>query len=267
MTPQQLLEHIDSGQPWDCPKGGVAGGDLAAGYRLGLAVRALRLARGELPRGYKIGFTNRTIWERYQVFAPIWGTVYDSTLRYCDGHGVLDLTPTCLPRIEPECVFGLRATPAPNATLDDLFDAIAWMAPGFEIVQSHLDWKMTVDDGAAESGLHGRLLVGRQIPLRQVAASAAELDALLAASTVQLFHGDDLKDEGRGSNVLDSPLRALQHFLAELRECPGAAELLPGEVVTTGTWTDAWAVQPGEHWRAQFSGPLGQHGPLKVDFR
>ena len=100
-----------------------------------------------------------------------------------------------------------------------------------------------------------------------MAASAAELDALLAESTVKLLHDNTLKDEGRGSNVLDSPLRALRHFLAEMRECPGAAELLPGEVVTTGTWTDAYAVQPGEHWQAQFSGPLGQHGPLKVDFR
>jgi 2-oxo-3-hexenedioate decarboxylase len=264
MTPQALLQHIDSGQPWSISKGQVAGADLAAAYQLALHVRALRLARGELPRGYKIGFTNRTIWERYQVFAPIWGTVYDTTLRYCDGHGVLDLNACCQPRIEPECVFGLRATPAPNASLDDMFDAIAWVAPGFEVVQSHLDWQMTVADGAAESGLHARLLVGRQLPVRSVAANAQELDDLLANCTVQLCHGDEVKDEGRGSNVLDSPLRALQHFLAEMRECPGAAELLPGEVVTTGTWTDAWPVLSGQHWGAAFRGPLGR---LRVDFR
>ena len=264
MIPQALLQHIDSGQPWPVPKGRVAGNDLAAAYQLALRVRALRLARGELPRGYKIGFTNRTIWERYQVFAPIWGTVYDTTLRYCDGHGVLDLSACCQPRIEPECVFGLRATPAPGASLDELFDAIGWVAPGFEVVQSHLDWKMTVADGAAESGLHARLLVGRQLPVRSLAANAQELDDLLANATVQLSHGDEVKDEGRGSNVLGSPLRALRHFLAEMRECPGAAELLPGEVVTTGTWTDAWPVQPGQHWSAAFSGPLGR---LRVDFR
>lgn len=42
------------------------------------------------------------------------------------------------PWTEPETVFGLRSTPPADASIDALFDAIAWVAPGFEIVQSHL---------------------------------------------------------------------------------------------------------------------------------
>jgi 2-oxo-3-hexenedioate decarboxylase len=37
-------------------------------------------ARGEKRLGRKIGFTNRTIWEQYKVYEPIWGYVYDSTV-------------------------------------------------------------------------------------------------------------------------------------------------------------------------------------------
>ena len=70
-------------------------------------------------------------------------------------------------------------------------------------------------------------------------------------------------DEGTGANVLDGPLHALAHFLAALRDCPGAPDLLPGDVVTTGTWTDAWPVHRGEHWRAAFDPPLV---PLAVRF-
>ena len=44
-------------------------------------LRRLRIARGEKPLGYKIGFTNRSIWERYGVHQPIWGPVWDSTTR------------------------------------------------------------------------------------------------------------------------------------------------------------------------------------------
>ena len=33
-------------------------------------------------------------------------------------------------------------------------------------------------------------------------------------------------------------------------------DLQPGDVVTTGTWTDAFAIASGEHWQAQFSAPL-----------
>jgi 2-oxo-3-hexenedioate decarboxylase len=49
----------------------------------------------------------------------------------------------------------------------------------------------------------------------------------------------------------------LHHFLKELRQCPGAVDLQAGDVVTTGTWTDAWPLQVGEHWRAEFSASLG----------
>ncbi len=133
-----LLTHIDSGQLWPAGAGGDPALDVAGAYQRALEVRKLREARGEQPRGYKVGFTNRTIWPLYNVFAPIWGTVWDTTLSFCEGEGTVSLARTCQPRLEPEIVFGMRATPARGATLDQLFDAIEWMAPGFEIVQHQL---------------------------------------------------------------------------------------------------------------------------------
>ena len=258
MTPDALLDHLDHGRLWPHSPGEVGGADLAAAYRQALEVRRLRIARGERPAGYKIGFTNRTIWDRYQVYAPIWGTVWDTTLRLCDGNGELSIANTCQPRLEPEAVFGMKATPKAGAHLDDLFDAIDWVAPGFEVVQSHLpEWKFTASDTVADSGLHARLLVGARVPVRQLAPTAAALDRLLAEAQVELRKGDGVVERGNGANVLDSPLRALLHFLIELRQCPGASDLQAGDVVTTGTWTDAWAVRPGETWTASFTAPLG----------
>jgi 2-keto-4-pentenoate hydratase len=144
MTPQTLLSHLDSGQLWPVTDGAGPGLDVAAAYQRALEVRQLRIARGELPRGYKIGFTNRGIWPLYNVFAPIWGTVWDTTLAFCDRQGELSLARTCQPRLEPEVVFGLRAEPPPHCSLQQLYDSIEWLAPGFEIVQSHrADWKFT----------------------------------------------------------------------------------------------------------------------------
>ena len=37
-------------------------------------------SKGWKPVGSKIGFTNRTLWDRYGVHEPMWGTVYDRTL-------------------------------------------------------------------------------------------------------------------------------------------------------------------------------------------
>ena len=258
MSPESLLEYTDRAQLWPADRPHPICPDVAAAYRNALAVRSLRIARGERPRGYKIGFTNRTIWQRYDVFAPIWGTVYDSTLSFCDGAGELSLAGICQPRLEPECVFGMAATPPPDASENDLFACIDWLAPGFEIVQSHCaDWKFAAADTVADGGLHARLLVGAKKPIREVADNAQALNRSLASATVKLMRNADVVDEGIGANVLDGPLFALHHFLRELRACPGATDLRPGDVITTGTWTDAWPLSIGQTWRAEFTTPLG----------
>ena len=257
MTPQTILAHHDSGQLWTQALSSAVEFDVAAAYQRSLAVRSLRIARGEVPCGFKIGFTNRKIWPIYQVYAPIWGSVYDTTLTWCDAQGVVSLANCCQPRIEPEVVFGMKSTPRANATLDELFNAIEWVAPGFEIVQSHLpDWKFKAADTVADGALHARLLVGRKVAVTQIADSATKLSEVLAAAKVTLKKGDRIIDTGCGANVLGSPLQALHYFLAELRQCPAAPDLMAGHLVTTGTLTDAWPVQSGEQWMGEFDAPL-----------
>jgi 2-oxo-3-hexenedioate decarboxylase len=261
MTPEELLRHYDEASLWSAG----CGLGVNEAYERALSVRELRINRGEQPRGYKIGFTNRTIWSRYGVYAPIWGTVWNTTLAFCEGEGMVDLAGTSQPRLEPECAFGLRATPPARATLDDLRNCIDWVAPGFEIVQSHLaDWKFTAADTAADGALHARLLVGPRIAADTLPRDAAAFEAQLATARITLRRGEEKVDEGVGANVLDGPLHALLHFLQALRDCPGATDLQPGDVVTTGTWTDAWPVRAGESWRAEFAGALA---PLAVHFR
>jgi 2-oxo-3-hexenedioate decarboxylase len=260
LTPERILDHWDSGEPWP----GGCGLSLAAAYERALTVRQLRIARGEQPRGYKVGFTNRNLWPRYQVFAPIWGTVWDTTLAFCDGEGTLSLAGTCQPRLEPETVFGMAATPPANASLDELHACVEWVAPGFELVQSHQPgWVFTAADTVADCGLHARLLVGARVPVAQVAGSASAFEERLARAEVVLEEGGRAVERGKGANVLDGPLHALHYFLQALRDCPGATDLQPGDVVTTGTWTDAWPVAPGQQWTARFEAPLS---PLRVNF-
>ncbi|MBV8793837.1 MAG: hydratase, partial [Hyphomicrobiales bacterium] len=87
---------------------------LDRAYRVTAEVRAKREARGERAIGRKIGFTNRTIWAEYGVYAPIWGYVYDRTVRDLTSEPLeVSLNGLAEPRIEPEIVFGLGAPPAP----------------------------------------------------------------------------------------------------------------------------------------------------------
>ena len=261
LSPEQLLSHLDRNAHWP----GGFGGTVQEAYEHALAVREMRIERGERPLGFKVGFTNRTIWERYGVFGPIWGTVYDTTVRFCDGRGELEIATCSEPRLEPECVFGIASTPPARCGLDKLFACIEWFAPGFEVVQSHMPgWKFVAADTVADGGLHGRLLVGPRQSIRDGAATAHDFESSLARAQVELMQGDGAKERGQGSNVLDGPLHALLHFLNALRDCPGAPDLLPGDIVTTGTWTDAWPVKPGERWKAKFDAPLAN---LEVEFK
>ena len=260
MTPEQLLHHYDNASFWPA----ASGLDVPDAYRKALATRQLRMDRGEQPRGYKVGFTNRSIWPRYNVNGPIWGTVWNTTLTFCEGQGEVSLAGTCQPRLEPEAVFGMAATPPQNASLDELLACVEWVAPGFEIVQSHLPgWKFTAADTVADGALHARLLVGARVPVLQLAQGVQAFEQRLAAARVTLRRAAEVVEEGAGANVLDGPLHALHYFLKELRACPGAPDLQAGDVVTTGTWTDAWPVAPGEQWVAEFDAPLSD---LKISF-
>lgn len=254
----ELLAAYDAATLAPLVTGRDDGFSMADAFVVADHARALRLARGERTLGYKIGFTNRGIWQRYGVYAPIWGTVWDSSLSHCDGVGTVSLAATCQPRLEPEIVFGIAATPPPDATLEQLFACVDWLAPGFEVVQTHAPaWKFSAPETVADGGLHARLLVGRRIVLRELAASGRALDERLAAARVRLLHDARLVEAGQGHNVLDGPLHALRHFVLEQQRCPGAPRLQAGDVVTTGTWTDAWPVQAGQTWRAELEAPIG----------
>ena len=228
------------------------GFDLAAAYRVNAAVRALREARGEKVVGRKIGFTNRTIWSEYNVYAPNWGYMYDTTVHELAGAGAsFPLAPFAEPRIEPEIMFGMARAPDPDMPVDALLACIGWIAHGYEIVQSPFPgWKFQAADTTAANALHGALLIGP----RHAVSPGADWTRALAEFDIDLQRDGALADRGRGANVLDSPLLALRHLIELLARDPVNPPLAAGEIVTTGTLTRALPVAPGETWSTLLSG-------------
>ena len=229
-----------------------------AGYAAARVLHERRLAMGWKPVGRKIGFTNRTLWQRYGVHEPMWGTVYDRTLIDAkDDRATVSLSGLAQPRIEPEICFKLKAPPKSHAE-EDLLEAIEWMAHSVEIVQCHHpEWKVTIADCTADNGLHGRLIVGTPVALR-------EPDKLPGAEA-RLYKGERLVDRGVGANVLGSPLAALAFLVDILNRQPEAPPLAAGEIITTGVLTDAHPVAAGEAWRTEIDG-LPLRG-LAIEFR
>lgn len=222
-------------------------------YAVTAEVRRLRQARGETTIGRKIGFTNRTIWEQYKVYAPIWGDMYDTTVRDVGTRFEFALESIPEPLIEPEIVFGIGRAPSPDMDETALLGCIDWVAHGFEIVQSIFPkWQFTLPDTIAAGGLHAALFVGPRHAIAE--RSAAEWQQALTSFEIALHRDGVFIDRGRAEFVLDGPLSALRHLIGLLARDAHNPPLRAGEIVTTGTVTKAFPVAPGQTWSTALSG-------------
>jgi 2-keto-4-pentenoate hydratase len=248
---QRLLAADDAGGLTRLPSSDDAAFGLQAAFATADELRRLRLARGETPLGYKIGFTNRGIWDRYGVHQPIWGPVWDRTTLLLGGlTATVSLTGLSQPRLEPEVVFGFARAPEANMSLEQVRGCLDWVAHGFEIVHTHFaDWRFTAADTVADFALHGRLRVGPRVPVRGWATLAEDLAAL----QVELLCDSHIVDRGQGAIVLDGPLNALRLWVDAMALHTPGWPIRPGDVVTTGTITDAWPLAPGQRWQTRLS--------------
>jgi 2-oxo-3-hexenedioate decarboxylase len=208
--------------------------------------------------GRKIGFTNRTILETYGVREPVFGYMYDRTLREAEPAApgpriALSLAGLIQPHIEPEVAFKLRVPPANAGDPRELLRSVEWLAQGFEIVHCHFPgWRFRAADTIADSGLHGRYVLGP--PQRVESLDPNRLIDQLAGFRVSLFKNGSLAAEGSGEHVLGSPLNALAHLVNVLARLPDHPPLAAREIVTTGTLTAALPVAAGEVWRTRIDG-------------
>ncbi len=226
---------------------------LPDGYRVAAELEQQRIAAGETPVGRKIGFTNRNIWAEYGVYAPIWGTVYDTTLRDADVAGPVAINSLSQPRLEPEIVIGLDRDLGRDATLADAEAAIGWVAHGFEIVQTLFDdWKFAAPDCTADGALHGLLIVGPRLAIAPHRRRG--LAERLAALTIELRCNGEFVEAGSGVNVLDGPVHALAFAAGAIAAEPSSRPLTVGELVSTGTMTRAYPISSGQTWSTRISG-------------
>src|SRR5262249_46854786 len=223
--------------------------NLDDAYRVTAAVRKMREARGELPVGRKIGFTNRTAW----TYPPMWGYVYNRTVyNLAEIDDTFSLRGLAEPRIEPEIVLRLAVAPTPGMDDGTLLVSVDWVAHGFEVVQSIFPrWQFSAPDAVAGFGLHGALLIG---PPHSIGTLIEEWSRTLSSFEIDLKRDGTLVDHGRATNVLGGPVSALRHLIEMLTGDQLNPPLAAGEIVTTGTLTRALPVSAGETWTTELVG-------------
>ena len=229
--------------------------DLRTAYAVEAELARLRRASGRTTVGRKVGYANKALWRALKLDTLVWAHMYDDTVSYADdGRASVSVGRMCAPRIEPEIVFKL-ASPIDVGNLDAaaILGCVEWLAIGFEIVDSvFADWKFQPTDFVAAFGLHAALVVGE--PRRLGASSLPAWVDKLGQFRVRVLRNGAPMAAGSGRNSLRSPALCLGELASAIAKRPGEEPLSAGELVSSGTLTEALPISPDETWEVEVEG-------------
>ena len=218
--------------------------DVADAYAIQQRNLARRLADGRKLVGHKIGLTSAPMQTLLGVDEPDFGYILDDMV-VPDGSAVPQAR-FCAPRVEPEVAFLLRKPlRGPGVTGEEVYAATEAVAVALEIVDSRIaDWKRTLPDTVADNASSGAVVLGPWVAYTdQIVLPEARASLVLNGSEI---------DSGLGSAVLGDPAAAVAWLANAL--APFGTDILPGQLVMSGSFTTAAFVHTGDMASATISG-------------
>jgi len=220
---------------------------LAQAYEIQRASIQRRIARGEQPKGIKLGFTSRAKMLQMGVDSLIWGLLTDAMVE--EEGGTVQLGRYIHPRVEPELCFVTRRTIDAPLTALEAAAHLEAVAPAMEIIDSrYRDFKFSLEDVVADNCSSAGLVVG---------AWSRDFEGLALAGVRLQFDGRDVQVGSTGA-ILGHPLRAV---VQASRLLHAAQMSLPaGSLIMAGAATAAEALRPGLHVQCRIGSgmaPLG----------
>lgn len=213
---------------------------LRDAYRIQALCSDLRVARGDVLVGAKLGFTSKAKAAQMGVSDVIVGRLHAS-MAYAAG-GAVPLAALIHPRIEPEVAFrlgtavDLRRSADPVGELRAAVDAVA---PALEIIDSrYLDFRFSLADVIADNTSAGGFVVGGWTP-----ADLGSNPPAIGGRPVTLEIDGAVAASGNTDDILGDPCLAVP-VIARL----GAAQriaLPAGAVLLAGGATAAVPLTPG----------------------
>lgn len=253
IDPRALAQEIAAAhvnkQPVTAPTLREGGLDLATAYLVERELKSMREAAGHRAVGVKVGFANKAMWRALKLDTLVWAHMYDDTVR---AGGEVSIGKMVAPKIEPEIVFKLRAPiTADPGDAAGVLAAVEWIALGFEIIDCvYPDWKITPIDFVASYGLHAGLVIGAPTPV-----SVDQIPTLvdqLAGFTLSLQKNGEQVAQGSGKNSLKNPALCLGELSSAMAKA--GAPLSGGDVISSGTLTEAQLLSTGETYTAIVAG-------------
>lgn len=233
-------------------RGQLGDSDVAAAYAVQEEITQRRLADGARLVGRKIGLTATAVQRQLGVSQPDYGMLFDDMDVPHGGeipHGRL-----IQPRVEAEIAFLIgRDLSEPRLTTADIVDAIDWVLPALEIVDSRIaGWDIRITDTIADNASSGLFVLGHD---------ARRLDAVdLVGCGMALERNGELASTGAGVACLGSPINATL-WLARVMAQAGRP-LRAGDLVLSGALGPVVPARPGDSFEARIQGL----GSVRVSF-
>jgi 2-oxo-hept-3-ene-1,7-dioate hydratase len=229
-----------------------AGMTIEDGYAISNAWVALKLARGGIKRGHKIGLTSRAMQQSSQINEPDYGTLLDDMFF---APGDIPFARFIAPRVEVELAFVLkRKLEGTQLTIDDVLNATDYVTPAIEIIDARIEQfdrhtkamrKVfdTISDNAANAGI---VLGGTRVLPRAV--DLPWCGAVLRQNGV-------VEETGLAAGVQGHPAIGVAWLASKL--APWGQFLAAGDVVLAGSFTRPVPAVQGDRFDADY-GPLGR---------
>ena len=200
---------------------------------------------GEETAGWFGACTNEVIQEMLGLAEPYYARLLGPHIY----RSPAELDTSRYPPMVFECEFGFEVgrdfTPADAPySRADIESALAKVHPTIEVVAGHLkDWpNQDVFSVIADNGTDGALVIG------EGTADWREID--LVKTPVMLTVNGEVVREGAGAKVLGDPLGAFEWMVNAVTR--DGKTVRAGEVNNTGTATDIYWAEPGDHAVASF---------------
>lgn len=211
-----------------------------------------KLAAGAEVTGHKVGLASEAMQKMMGVNEPDYGHLLN-TMEYFEDKPI-EAGKFCYPRVEVEVGFILgKDVPHENCTMDDVIDAIEWVVPSIELIDSRIkDWKISLPDTIADNASSCGYVIGKErVRLADIDVQNIKAD---------LYKNGEFLAEGNSSAVLGNPLNAVSWLSQKVADF--GVRLRAGDVILPGTAIRAMDAAPGDNFVANFEGL----GSVSLDF-
>lgn len=210
--------------------------DVADAYRVGLAVRDLKLAAGRTVKGHKIGLTSKAMRDMFSATEPDYGFIFDNWFQL-EGASVSRAAMN-RPLVEVELAFVMgKELKGPSINAADVIRATDFVLPALEIVDSRYKGRgnnMLVDSISDAATCGFVVLSGNPVKLTDV--DVRRLSASLSIN-------GQVVESGSAGAVMGNPINAVVWLANKLHEF--GVSMQPGDVILSGSFVRAIPLEAG----------------------